>query len=82
MGTRQLAAYRKKYFPYEVQSLPTRDGREVPLQLAGAPTNNVSFLGQAVVGSLVLDTTNGKLYIVTATNGTSTITYASVGSQV
>lgn len=35
----------------------------------------------AVVGSLLLDTTNGKLYICTATNGTSTITWTVVGAQ-
>ena len=49
---------------------------------AGAPTVNVTGLGTAAVGDQYVDTTNGKLYIVTATNGTSTITWALVGSQV
>jgi hypothetical protein len=33
MGLRHLAAYEKKYRPFSVNSLPTRDGREVPLTL-------------------------------------------------
>lgn len=48
---------------------------------AGAPTNNTTLLGVAGVGDLLSDTTNGKLYICTATNGTSTITWVVVGSQ-
>ncbi len=56
-------------------------GLNTPLQNAGAPTSNVTFLGVAVVGAQLVDTTNGKLYICTATNGTSTITWTSVGSQ-
>lgn len=52
-----------------------------PLLNAGAPTVNVTYLGQAQVGSLLIDTTNGKLYICTATNGTSTITWTVVGTQ-
>lgn len=51
------------------------------LQLAGAPTVNVTGLGQAQVGDQLVDTTNGKLYICTATNGTSTITWTVVGAQ-
>jgi hypothetical protein len=54
---------------------------EVPFQTTGAPTNNVTYLGRAVVGSQLIDTQNGKLYICTATNGTSTVTWVSVGSQ-
>ncbi|MFI7678559.1 hypothetical protein [Actinophytocola sp. NPDC049390] len=57
-------------------------GLDAPLRNAGAPTVNVTFLGVAVVGSLLIDTTNGKLYICTATNGTSTITWTVVGTQV
>lgn len=53
-----------------------------PLLNAGAPTVNVTHLSTAVVGSLLIDTTNGKLYICTATNGTSTITWTLVGAQV
>jgi hypothetical protein len=56
-------------------------GLDCPLRNAGAPTVNVTFLGVAVVGSLLIDTTNGKLYICTATNGTSTITWTVVGTQ-
>lgn len=57
-------------------------GLDAPLLNAGAPTANVTFLGIAVVGSLLIDTTNGKLYICTATNGSSTITWTVVGAQV
>ena len=52
-----------------------------PLRLAGAPTVNVTFLGIAVVGSKLIDITNGIDYICTATNGTSTITWTKVGVQ-
>lgn len=64
-----------------VGSNTTGNGLNSPFQNAGAPTVNVTFLGQAVVGSLLIDTTNGKLYICTATNGTSTITWTVVGAQ-
>jgi hypothetical protein len=47
----------------------------------GAPTVNVTLLGIAGIGDLYSDTTNGKLYICTATNGTSTITWTVVGTQ-
>ena len=57
------------------------NGLARPLLNAGAPTTNVTGLGQAVVGALLIDTTNGKLYICTATNGTSTITWTVVGTQ-
>lgn len=56
-------------------------GLNAPLLNAGAPTTNVTHLGVAVVGSLLIDTTNGVLYICTATNGTSTITWTKVGLQ-
>ena len=56
-------------------------GLNAPLRNAGAPTVNVTFLGIAVVGSKLIDTTNGKDYICTATNGTSTITWTVVGAQ-
>ncbi len=42
---------------------------------------SVGMLGVAAVGALLSDTTNGKLYICTATNGTSTITWTVVGTQ-
>lgn len=56
-------------------------GHGTPLRNAGAPTVNVTYLGTAVVGSTLVDTTNGKLYICTATDGTSTITWTVVGAQ-
>jgi hypothetical protein len=58
------------------------NGLNEPYQNAGAPVANVTQLGNAVVGSLLIDTTNGKLYICTATNGTSTVTWTVVGTQV
>jgi hypothetical protein len=58
------------------------NGLSQPFQNAGAPVANTTFLGSAVVGSLLIDTTNGKLYICTATNGTSTVTWTVVGTQV
>ena len=58
------------------------NGLSSPYQNAGAPTNNVTQLGNAVVGSLLIDTVNGKLFICTATNGTSTVTWTVVGTQV
>jgi hypothetical protein len=60
--------------------MPT-DSIGTPYTNAGAPTVNVTQLGSAIVGSLLVDTTNGKLYICTATNSTSTITWTVVGAQ-
>lgn len=48
---------------------------------AGAPTVNVTLVGSAEVGDLYADTTGGKLYICTATNGSTTITWTVVGTQ-
>lgn len=48
---------------------------------AGAPTVNVTGLGTAAVGWLYANTTTGVLYACTATNSTSTITWAVVGAQ-
>jgi len=48
---------------------------------AGAPTVNVTGLGVCGVGSQYTDTTAGKLYICTATDGSTTITWVTVGSQ-
>ena len=56
-------------------------GLKTPLTNAGAPVNNTTYVGIATVGSLLIDTTNGKLYICTATNGTSTVTWTVVGTQ-
>lgn len=50
-------------------------------QGAGAPVSNTTLLGEAGIGDLYADTTAGKLYICTATNGTSTITWVVVGTQ-
>jgi hypothetical protein len=75
MGYKQLAEAKRRY---------TGGGDGIPdnvLLHNAAPTVNVTYLGTARVGSLLIDTTNGKLYICTATNGTSTITWVSVGSQ-
>lgn len=57
-------------------------GLGAPLRNAGAPTANVTYLGVAGLGSQLIDTTNGKVYVCTATNGTSTITWTVVGAQV
>jgi hypothetical protein len=48
---------------------------------AGAPVVNVTLLGIAGIGDQYNDTTNGKAYICTATNGTSTITWVVIGTQ-
>jgi hypothetical protein len=48
---------------------------------AGAPTVDLTYVGRAVVGSLLIDTINGKSYICTATNGTSKVTWVAVGTQ-
>lgn len=48
---------------------------------AGAPGANTPLAGVAGLGDLLTDTTNAKLYICTATNGTTTITWTVVGSQ-
>lgn len=57
-------------------------GLGAPLRNSGAPTANVTYLGTAVVGSQLIDTTNGKMYVCTATNNTSTIAWTVVGTQV
>lgn len=51
-----------------------------PLRHAGAPTNDVTFVGQAAVGTLLLDTTNGVLYVATVATAT-TVTWVIVGTQ-
>lgn len=56
------------------------NGLGTPLQKAGALAAN-DFAGQVVVGGQAIDTTNGKLYICTATNGTTTATWTVVGAQ-
>jgi hypothetical protein len=55
-------------------------GAGLPLRKAGALSAN-DFAGACYVGSLAMDVTNGKLYVCTATNGSTTSTWVSVGSQ-
>jgi hypothetical protein len=38
---------------------------------AGAPTNNVTFLGVAKVGDLLSDTTNAQLYVCSVSTATA-----------
>jgi hypothetical protein len=62
-------------------ALDAGDGIPVGVFTHGAaPTNNVTQVGRARVGSLLIDIVNGKIYIATVAT-TSTVTWASVGSQ-
>jgi hypothetical protein len=72
MGLREQAVIRGKH----------GIGLQHPFILSGAPVNNQTLLGRAVVGSKLLDVTNGVDYVCTATNGTSTITWTKTGTQV
>lgn len=56
------------------------DGLYTPILNAGAPGAN-AFAGRAALGGLLIDTTGAKLYICTATNGTTTATWTVVGAQ-
>lgn len=56
-------------------------GLDAPLLNAGAPVANTTYVGVAQVGSLLIDTTNGKLYIATVATA-STVTWTLVGAQV
>jgi hypothetical protein len=56
------------------------DGLHTPILSAGAPGAN-GFAGRVALGGLCIDTTNAKLYICTATNGTTTSTWTVVGTQ-
>lgn len=62
--------------------MPGASQRVFTIKGAGAPTVNVTGVGVAQIGDQYIDTTAGKLYIVTATNGSTTITWTLVGSQV
>jgi hypothetical protein len=65
MGYRNLVAYQAKL----------TNGTSAPFQLSGAPTSGASgsFVGRAIVGSLLVDTSAGKLYVATvATSSTVT----------
>jgi hypothetical protein len=57
-------------------------GLTQPFLLAGAPTSGASgsFVGRAVVGSLLIDTSAGKLWIATAAG--ASVTWTVVGAQV
>jgi hypothetical protein len=57
-------------------------GLRVPFQLAGAPTSGASgsYVGRATVGSQLVDTTNGKVYVATVATS-STVTWTVVGTQ-
>lgn len=57
------------------------DGIQRIIVNAGAPGAN-AFAGQVRLGGLLTDVTNAKLYICTATNGTTTATWTVVGAQV
>lgn len=59
--------------------LPT-DGVQRTIVNAGAPGAN-AFAGQVALGGLLVDVTNAKLYICTATNGSTTATWTVVGAQ-
>lgn len=48
---------------------------------AAAPVVNVTLVGIAGLGDLYSDTAGAKLYICTATNGSTTITWTVVGTQ-
>jgi len=61
------------------QIMPS-NGLGSPIQNAGAPAAN-DYAGQVVIGGQLIDTTNGKAYICTATNGTTTATWVVVGAQ-
>ena len=56
------------------------DGLYTPILNAGAPGAN-ALAGQVAKGGLLIDTTNAKLYICTATNGSTTATWVVVGTQ-
>jgi hypothetical protein len=57
------------------------NGLGSPIQKAGALVAN-DFAGQVVLGGLAIDTVGAKLWICTATNGTTTTTWTVVGTQV
>lgn len=59
------------------------DGLRSPFLNAGAPTSGASgtFVGRAVVGSLLIDTTGGVLYIATSATTGASVTWQVVGAQ-
>ena len=72
MGYRTLAAYQAK----------ATNGVSTPFQLAGTPTSGAggSFAARAMIGSLLLDYSTGKLYACTAVGGGS-VSWTLVGAQ-
>jgi hypothetical protein len=72
VGTKQQASYDAKF----------TNGLGQPFSLAGAPTSGASgsYLGRAAVGSQLIDTVAGKLYIATVATP-STVTWTLVGAQ-
>lgn len=50
-----------------------------PLLFAGAPTNGTTYANKAAKGCLLIDTTNGILYINTNTQASPT--WTKVGTQ-
>ncbi len=56
------------------------DASGPPLQKAGALVAN-DFADGLTVGRQAVNTVNGVLYVCTATNGTTTSTWAVVGTQ-
>lgn len=61
-------------------SVVPSDGIHRAIVNAGAPGAN-AYAGQVALGGLLVDVTNAKLYICTATNGSSTATWTVVGAQ-
>jgi hypothetical protein len=60
-------------------------GTGTPLRLAtGTPNSpaNTPYAGIAKIGSVLVEEATGKLWICTATNGSTTITWTVVGAQV
>ena len=72
MGLRQLAQYAAK----------ATGGTATPFQVTGAPTSGAggTMAGKAVVGSLLVDVSTGKLYSCTA-SGAGSVTWQLVGLQ-
>jgi hypothetical protein len=58
-------------------------GLNAPLLNAGVPTSGAggTYSGTAVIGSQLIDTTNGKAYICTNATPGASFAWASVGSQ-
>jgi len=79
MGFRQLAQYAARATGLSGSTV----GLDRPFLSAGAPTNGASgtYVGRAVPGSLLINTTNAKLYMATAATTGTTVTWTVVGTQ-